>query len=118
MWRDRGVWVVDLHDLDAALTRRLAKAWLEAPPTEGAVVWVHGVGRRSGPRGPVLVHVVREVLGAEGQLRAVSPGRTAWIVDESAPGWVKGEWGWATRVLFLLLAVLAAVGLWAAACGP
>ncbi len=117
VWREGGVWVIDVHDLDAALTRRVARALREAPPREGGVVLVHGVGRRSGARGPVLVHVLRDVLGEGGRLRTLSPGRTAWIVDEAAPGWLRGEWGCATRSLFALLALLAAIGLWSAWAG-
>jgi hypothetical protein len=108
------VWVIDLHDLDAALARRVAGALRDAPPPEGGVVLVHGVGRGSGARGPVLVHVVREVLGGSGRLRVLSRGRTAWITDPRAPGWLRGEWGCATRALFALLAALAAIGLWGA----
>lgn len=113
VWRDRGVWVVDLHDLDAALTRRLVSGWRDDPPPDGGVVWVHGRGRRSGGRGPVLVHVLRDTLRGAGSLRPLGPGRTAWIVDDRAPGWLRGEWGCAVRALFALLLALAAVGLWA-----
>jgi hypothetical protein len=114
-WEQGGVTVLDLHDLDAAVCRALVRAVRAAPPPNGAVVWVHGVGRRSGPRGPVLGHVLRGELAPHGTLRTLSPGRTAWIYDAAAaPGWVKGELGCATRALFLLLAALALVALWAA----
>ena len=105
---DRGVWVFDLHDLDAAGCRALVRAVRATPPPGGAVVFVHGVGRGSGPRGPVLVHVVRAELEGVGRLRLLTPGRTAWI-HGAAPGWVAGEWGCATRLLFALLAPALAI---------
>jgi hypothetical protein len=54
--------VVDLHDLSAALARRVVLELLEEPPESGAVVFVHGRGRHTAGPAPVLRGVVLEEL--------------------------------------------------------
>ena len=114
-----GVVVVDLHDLGAAAARSAVRAVVSAEPDAGAVVFVHGRGRHSDGRGPVLPHVVAEELrraseGTPARVRSLGPARVAWITDaRRAPGHVTGEWGCGLRLFFLALVVALLVGLWA-----
>ncbi|MCA9490114.1 MAG: Smr/MutS family protein [Myxococcales bacterium] len=116
-----GVVVVDLHDLNAGAARDAVRAVLAEEPDAGAVVFVHGRGRHSDGRGPVLHHVVGQELrkSGTGRIRALGPARVAWITDDRrAPGHVVGEWGCLWRLVFALLLLAMAVGLWAALFGP
>jgi hypothetical protein len=121
---DRGVPVVDLHDLSAALARDVVARVLESPPEAGAVVFVHGSGRHSAGT-PVLRGVVEKELGracsARGgwSLRPLGSARMVWIADWSkAPPWVTGRIGWAgwlfaaLLVAVLVLAVGRTLGWW------
>lgn len=98
---EHGVVVVDLHDLKAALAKRAVKLCLDAtPPKAGALVFVHGQGRRSRAPGGVLRGIVVDVVGQAARkqpgwaVRPGRPGRSVWVTDrKKAPKSIIGGGG-------------------------
>jgi len=111
---EKGAVVVDLHDLRAALAKRLVQLLVDAdPPDAGALVLVHGLGQHSLVPGGVLKGVVTDALGPACQkrpgwaLRPGRPGRTVWITDRKrAPSAVIGGGGLWTTLGILAFVVL------------
>ena len=116
VWREHALPVVDLHDLNAALSREAARAVAReaASLDAGAVCFVTGRGRRSTGK-PVLSGVVRdELLASAGEgwtLRPGRAGRVVLVVDEArAPAAATGAlspWFWVGAALFAVASVWA-----------
>ena len=90
VWVDGGVVTIDLHDLNAALTKAVLRSVVECVPdlASGGLLFVTGRGRHS-----IGVPVLRQVMvGGLGRLerdrgwryRDVGSGRVLLVVDESS----------------------------------
>lgn len=125
VWWENELAVVDLHDLGAALARKVAREAVSEPADRGALLFVHGRGKHSMGKTQVLRGVLqkeleRVCLEHQGMsFRSVGTGRMVWVSDpDKAPRWTRGVWGpgvWLWMVALLLAAIAAlghALGLW------
>jgi hypothetical protein len=106
--------VVDLHDLNARLSREALRLLLEHPAEVGAVVLVHGRGRHTAGPTSVLRGVVHKELRRACQrtpgwsYRLLGAGRTVWISDRArAPREATGGLSWWFWLWIALIALAA-----------
>jgi len=115
LWIEKGVPVIDLHDLNVRLGKAVvAQADFDAVAA-GAVILVTGVGRHSMGSGSALRKAVSGKLGhraaASGwELRPLGSGRLLLVTDAArAPGWASGGLGWPLK---LGIAAFVAAAVW------
>lgn len=110
--------VVDLHDLKAGPAKRAVRAVLQRPADAGAVAFVTGRGRHTLGATPILKKVVEKELrracqrAPDWRFRPLGPARWVWISDpERAPAAATGGRGLGIEWWFVILAILAGLGL-------
>lgn len=120
VWDERGLPVVDLHDLGRKLASQAVRtAAALAPELDAAsVCFITGAGRRSIGKGVLRDDTTRELQQAVAQggyFRPLGPGRMVFVADPSrAPAAATGKLGLGFWLMAGLFAAAAVVASWSA----